>query len=140
MVQVTADIHIEDDAIQEQFVRAAGPGGQHVNKSSTAVQLQVPLDAIVGLSDGARARLVRRAGKRLSEDGVLTIKAGDHRSQYRNRQAALDRLLALVRSALPEEKPRRPTKPGRAAKERRIAKKKQRGQVKSMRGKVSRDD
>jgi ribosome-associated protein len=110
--------------------RSRGPGGQAVNKLSTAMQLRVPLAAIRGLSDAARQRLERLAGSRLTALGILVISADTHRSQVRNREACLERLAALVKSAAREPKKRRPTRPSRAAVEKRLTAKRQRAQRK----------
>ncbi len=133
MLRVTAHIEIDEREIDEQFVRASGPGGQNVNKLSTAVQLRFDVRHSPSLPGDVRARLERLAGSRLTRDGVLVIIAQRHRTQMRNRQDALDRLLDLIRRAAVPPIKRRPTRPTRASRERRIEGKKRRGGIKHLR-------
>ena len=133
MIRVTAHIDIDEREIEEQFVRASGPGGQNVNKLSTAVQLRFDVRHSPSLPHDVRARLERLAGSRLTRDGVLVIIAQRHRTQARNRQDALDRLLDLIRRAAVPPIKRRPTKPTRASRERRIEGKKRRAGIKRLR-------
>jgi ribosome-associated protein len=133
MIRVTAHIDIDEREIDEQFVRASGPGGQNVNKLSTAVQLRFDVRHSPSLSSDVRARLERLAGSRLTRDGVLVIIAQRHRTQGRNRQDALDRLLDFIRRAAVAPIKRRPTKPTRASRERRIEGKKRRAGIKHLR-------
>src|SRR6202050_1297527 len=114
MLRVTGHIEIDEREIDEQFVRASGPGGQNVNKLSTAVQLRFDVRHSPSLPGDVRARLERLAGSRLTRDGVLVITAQRHRTQARNRQDALDRLLDLIRRAAIAPLLRRATKPTRA--------------------------
>jgi ribosome-associated protein len=133
MIRVTPDIDIDEREVEETFVRASGPGGQNVNKLSTAVQLRFDVRRSPSLAGEVRTRLERLAGQRLTRDGVLVIMAQRHRTQARNRQDALDRLLELIREAAIRPVKRRPTKPTRASRERRIEGKKRRGGVKNLR-------
>jgi ribosome-associated protein len=133
MIRVTAHISIDEREIGESFVRASGPGGQNVNKLATAVQLRFDVRGSPSLPAGVRERLERLAGARLTRDGVLVIIAQRHRTQGRNRQDALDRLIDLIRRAAIEPRVRRPTKPSRASRERRVDTKKRRAGVKRLR-------
>jgi ribosome-associated protein len=133
MIRITGRISIDEREIVENFVRASGPGGQNVNKLSTAVQLRFDVRGSPSLPPDVAARLERLAGARLTRDGVLVITAQRHRTQLRNRQDALDRLVELIRAAATPPAPRRPTKPTRASRERRIEGKKRRAKVKGLR-------
>jgi ribosome-associated protein len=133
MIRITDRISIEERELEERFVRASGPGGQNVNKLSSAVQLRFDVRHSPSLSADVRMRLERMAGRRLTRDGVLVIMAQRHRTQERNRQDALDRLIELIRQASVAPTPRRPTKPTRGSKERRLATKKNRSGIKSLR-------
>jgi ribosome-associated protein len=134
MIRVTAQIGIDEREIEETFVRASGPGGQNVNKLSTAVQLRFDVRHSPTLAGDVRARLERLAGSRLTRNGVLVITAQRHRTQARNRQDALDRLIELIRQAAVAPVKRRPTRPTRASRERRIEGKKRRSRIKNLRG------
>ena len=131
--QVTSKIAIDEREVEESFVRASGPGGQNVNKLSTAVQLRFDVRHSPSLPSDVAARLEQLAGTRLTRDGVLVITAQRHRTQLRNRQDALDRLIDLIRRAATPPVPRRPTRPTAASRERRIEGKKRRAKVKSLR-------
>jgi ribosome-associated protein len=133
MIRVNPEIDIDEREIEESFVRASGPGGQNVNKLSTAVQLRFDVRRSPSLSGEVRTRLERLAGSRLTRDGVLVIIAQRHRTQARNREDALDRLIELVRQAAVRPLKRRPTKPTKASRERRIEGKKRRSGIKHMR-------
>lgn len=126
-------IQIPMEEIDFDFTRASGPGGQHVNRTESAVQLRFAAGSSPSLSLGVRARLVKLAGNRLTADGVLIISAQEYRSQKRNRDAALARLTALLLEAATPPKPRRPTKPTRASKERRLSSKRVRADTKRLR-------
>src|SRR5271170_6234854 len=115
MIPVTARIAIDEREIDESFVRASGPGGQNVNKLSTAVQLRFDVRHSPSLPHDVRERLERIAGSRLTNDGVLVIIAQRHRTQGRNRDDALNRLIELIRTAAIAPRPRRPTKPSKAS-------------------------
>lgn len=136
MIQITEHIALNDDEIEESFIRSSGPGGQNVNKTSTGVQLRFNAAASPGLTDYVRTRLLALAGSRATADGVIIITATKHRSQLANREEALARLVALIRQAMVRPKYRRPTRPSKASKERRLEGKKQRGDVKKNRGPV----
>ena len=138
-IAVTESISIHDDELLETFVLASGPGGQNVNKVSSAVQLRFDVARSPSLDDGVRARLSQIAGQRLTKDGVLVISARAHRSQERNRADARERLFDLIRRAAEPPKPRRATRPTKAAKRRRLESKKIRSHVKRARGPVRED-
>jgi ribosome-associated protein len=131
---VTPSIVIPDEELEWKFIRSSGPGGQNVNKVSSAVQLRFLLPLNSSLSTAVRNRLRRLAGQKLIDDGSILIQARSERSQERNRQEALGRLGALIQAALIEPKIRKKTKPTRASKERRIESKKRRGSTKRERG------
>jgi len=135
VIRVTHRISLDESELHEDFVRASGPGGQHVNKTSSAVQLRFDVRNSPNLPDEVRARLERLAGSRLTLDGVLIIVAESYRSQLRNREDALERLIDLIREAAVPPKPRRPTKPTFGSKQRRLEGKAKRADVKKMRGK-----
>src|SRR5262245_27294101 len=126
-------IEIDEGELEERFIRASGPGGQNVNKLSTAVQLRFDVRRSPSLPDGVRARLERLAGRRLTNDGVLVITAHRHRTQERNREDARERLIELIREAAIPPTPRRATRPTRASREPRIQTKKRRSTIKSLR-------
>ena len=133
MIRITDRISIDEQELEERFVRASGPGGQNVNKLSTAVQLRFDVRHSPSLPGDVRARLERLAGKRLTRDGVIVIIAQRHRTQERNRQDALDRLVELIQAAAVRPVPRRPTKPTRGSRERRLETKKRRSSIKGLR-------
>jgi ribosome-associated protein len=133
MLRITDRIAIDENEIDERFIRASGPGGQNVNKLSTAVQLRFDVRHSPSLGDAVRARLERLAGSRLTKDGVLVITAQRHRTQERNRDDALNRLIDLIRRAAVPPTPRRPTRPTAAARARRLEAKKRRGGIKRLR-------
>ncbi|MBU4262202.1 MAG: aminoacyl-tRNA hydrolase [Proteobacteria bacterium] len=134
MLFITDTLSIPMREIHFSFIRASGPGGQHVNRSATAVQLRFDVQNSPSLSMEIKNRLSRLAGSRLSKDGVLTIEAQEFRSQMRNRDEALQRLARLIHLATMRKKTRRPTRPTMAAKKRRLETKKRRSLTKQTRG------
>ena len=133
MIRIDSRISIDERELEERFVRASGPGGQNVNKLSTAVQLRFDARHSPSLPGDVRTRLERLAGKRLTRDGVIVIIAQRHRTQERNRQDALDRLVELIQHAAVAPIPRRKTKPTRGSRERRLETKKRRSSIKGLR-------
>jgi ribosome-associated protein len=138
MLRITDTIAIDDSELEESFVRSSGPGGQNVNKVSSAVQLRFDARQSPSLSNDVAIRLMRLAGNRLTKDGIIVIVAQEYRDQSRNREEARERLADLIRQAAVKPKPRRPTKVPKAAKRQRVDEKKRRGSIKSLR-KVSFD-
>ena len=138
-IAITRSISISADELQESFVRASGPGGQNVNKLSTAVQLRFDVRQSPGLPQDMRERLERLAGRRLTNDGVLVLVAQNHRMQERNRRDARERLLELLRDAAVRPVVRRPTRPTLASKKRRLDTKTRQSIIKSLRSKASTD-
>jgi len=133
MLHITPRISIADDELGETFIRASGPGGQNVNKVSTAVELRFDVANSPSLPEDVRARVIKLAGRRLTQDGVLVITAETHRSQARNREEARQRLAELVRKAALRPKTRRPTRPTRGSTARRLKAKTVRSGIKRMR-------
>ena len=137
MIEITDNISINESELKVDFVQASGPGGQNVNKVATAVQLRFDVLNSSSLSDEVKSRLVKLAGKRMTQDGVLLIEAKRYRTQERNREDALARFQALARRATEKPKRRVKTKPTKAAKEKRLKEKKRRGEIKRYRTKPS---
>ena len=133
MIRITDAIALDERELEERFIRASGPGGQNVNKLATAVQLRFDVRHSPSLPAPVRARLEKLCGNRLTNDGVLVIAAQRFRTQERNRQDALDRLIDLIARAAVAPKPRRPTRPTAGSRERRLAGKKIRSTVKGWR-------
>jgi ribosome-associated protein len=135
VIEVTDDLSLDEDEIEIRHARASGPGGQHVNKTASAIELRFDVRASPSLPEAVRHRLERLAGSRLTLDGVLVLFAQEHRSQELNRQAAIERLIVLIRRATETPKPRKKTKPTYASKLRRLQGKASRSGVKAMRAK-----
>ena len=135
MIEVTPNLSIDEDEIEVKHARASGPGGQHVNKTSTAIELRFDVRASPSLPEDVKDRLVKIAGSRCTQDGVIVLFAQGSRSQEMNRQDATGRLLDLIRRATERQKPRKATKPTWSSKQRRLAGKANRSGVKAMRGK-----
>lgn len=133
MIFITPHFFLDETECDISFIRAPGPGGQNVNKVATAVQLRFNVWKSASLSDAVRARLIHLSGKKLTKQGELVIKASRFRTQERNKQDALDRLLALLKKVAVPQKKRKKTKVSAAAKERRLSSKKQRSKIKSLR-------
>jgi ribosome-associated protein len=134
MLQVTSSLSIDESEISYDFVRAAGPGGQNVNKVATAVQLRFDVRGCRSLTPEEKNRLTGLAGRRLTKEGILVIGARRYRTQEQNRLDATERLIALIRKALTPPKPRRATRPSKAAKAKRIDAKMRRARIKKIRG------
>jgi ribosome-associated protein len=133
MIRITDQISIDESELEESFIRASGPGGQHVNKTETAVQLRFDVRGSPSLPNDVAVRLIKLAGSRVTQHGVIVITAQNERSQKRNREEALSRLVELIRKAAVRPVKRRPTKPTKASREKRLQGKKQRSAIKSMR-------
>jgi ribosome-associated protein len=136
MIRITDAIAIEERELDERFVRASGPGGQNVNKVATAVELRFDV-AASSLPAEIKQRLIAQAGKRMTAEGVLLIDSREHRTQLQNRDAARARLIALIQHAARRPKTRRKTRPGKAAREKRLESKKRRSDIKHTRRKSS---
>jgi ribosome-associated protein len=136
VIQITPNIALDDREIQESFVRAQGPGGQNVNKVATAVQLRFDVAHSVSLPDDVRQRLISLAGNAITEDGILMIEARRFRTQGRNREDAIDRLVAMVREAAEPPPIRYKTRPSLGAKIRRLESKRRGSEIKSGRGPI----
>lgn len=133
MIRVNEQISIDESELEESFIRSSGPGGQHVNKTETAVQLRFNVRLSRSLPNDVAIRLMKLAGSRMTQDGVLVLTAQSERSQKRNRDEAVARLVELIRQAAVRPVKRRATKPTKASREKRLEGKKQRSRIKSMR-------
>jgi len=135
MIRVTDSISLNDEELEESFIRASGPGGQNVNKVSSAVQLRFDARRSPSLPNDVSIRLQRLAGKKLTHEGVIVITAVNHRSQDQNRSEARERLIEMIREAATPQAPRRATKPTKASRHRRLEGKARRSKIKQLRGK-----
>jgi ribosome-associated protein len=140
MIEVKPGLYIDEEEIEWIFARSSGPGGQNVNKVETAVQLRYDVAGSITLPDEVKERLVRIAGRRMTSEGILLIEARRHRTRERNRQDALDRLLAFVERAAETPKPRKATRPSKASVRRRLEGKRRRGDLKRSRKPVTHED
>lgn len=140
MIHITRSISLDENEIEEKFIRSSGPGGQNVNRVETAVQLRFDAAGSPSLPDEVKKRLKRVAGKRLSREGVLVIDARRYRTQEQNRRDALERLRKIIAKAAEKPKARKPTKPTRASRERRMEAKERRSRTKRLRRPVSGSD
>lgn len=140
MIRITRSLSVDPADLEESFVRSSGPGGQNVNKLSTAVQLRYAIDKLIGMPDDMRARLVLLAGRRLTAEGELIISAERFRTQAQNREDAQARLVELLKEASVRPKPRIATRPTKASKVRRVDSKVKRGAIKRARGGRPSDD
>ncbi len=139
-IRVTHRIALDESELQESFIRASGPGGQHVNKTESAVQLRFDVAASPNIPSDVKARLAKLAGSRMTSDGVLIIQGDSYRSQLRNREDVRERLVDLIRDASVPPKPRRPTKPTYGSQQRRLEGKANRSEIKQGRRPGPRDD
>jgi ribosome-associated protein len=140
MIEITPFIRIDESEVEFDFFRANGPGGQNVNKVSSAVQLRFDVPTSPSLPDDAKARLIKQAGKRITQNGILIISAHRYRTQEANRVDALRRFIVLVRQALEPPRLRKATRPSQAAREERLREKKRVGAIKRGRGKLTLED
>jgi ribosome-associated protein len=138
MIKITPEISINEDEIEEEFIHASGPGGQHVNKVATAVQLRFNMNS-TSIPNDVLDRLINLAGRRINKQGILTIRSAKYRSQDRNRKEALNRLIDLIRKAAQKPKKRRETRPTDASKKKRLELKRKRGTLKELRKPVKSD-
>jgi ribosome-associated protein len=140
MIEITPTLALDESEIDISFVQASGPGGQNVNKVATAAQLRFDVAGSPSLPEDIRQRLIRLSGKRMTTEGVLVIDARQFRTQERNRQDALERLVELIQKAAEQPQKRIKTKPSLAAKRRRLDQKRRRSQIKRLRGRISRPE
>lgn len=140
MIFVTSNITLNEDGISFTAVKASGPGGQHVNTTNSAVQLRFDAKNCSALNHQVFLRLQAKAGQRMTKEGVIIIRVSDYRSQHRNKDIALERLVELIKAAATPPKPRRKTRPSKGSVERRLAKKSHNSNIKKTRGRPSRDD
>jgi ribosome-associated protein len=140
MIEISSAVALSEDEIQIDFIRASGPGGQNVNKVSSAAQLRFDILSSPSLEPEVKERLRRIAGSRVTDDGILIIEARRYRTQEQNRFDAIQRLVALVQKALEKPKPRHKTRPTLASRQKRLQAKRQRGETKRLRGRPSAEE
>jgi ribosome-associated protein len=140
MIRIDQRLEIDEGELTFRTSRSSGPGGQHVNRTESRVEVLFDVRASPSLKDRQRARILERLANRINSDGVLSVVSQEHRSQHMNKAAAVERMVELLARALEFKAPRRASKPSRSARRKRTDKKKQRGAVKKLRGRVGRDD
>jgi ribosome-associated protein len=140
MIEITPTVSINENELDFTFIRAEGPGGQNINKVSTAVQLRFDIADSPSIPDDVKARLIKIAGRRITKNGILIIEARRYRTQEGNREDAIHRFIELIRRALIKPKRRKKTRPSQASQEKRLREKKHRGEIKRKRGRQSFED
>jgi ribosome-associated protein len=140
MIKINNNISIDENELSFNFIRSSGPGGQNVNKVSTAVQLKFDILNSAGLSENIKQRIITKGGKKVSKDGTILIEAKRFRTQEKNKQDALNRLITLIKDSSTEPKIRKKTKPTKISSDNRITEKKQKSEIKKYRKKINDND